>query len=142
MGRSAGACALVARVQGIAKPLEVHAHATASRAANLSFDDAPPAKGAPAGTRRLVAVVADIYGNPVPDSPVTFTARSGTVSPARAVTDAHGRVTLAWRPSGTVSEQRLQGAVRGTDVAGAYTLTVGGRVADAPVAAKAKRGAR
>ena len=30
----------------------------------------------------------DVYGNPVPDAPVMFTSRTGSVTPARAVTDA------------------------------------------------------
>ena len=122
MGRVAGEYTVAAHTQGIKKLIKLSARATAARAANLSFDDAPPAKGATSKTRKLAAIVTDVYGNPVADSPVAFTVKAGTVSPSRAVTDAKGRVMLSWTLSSTPGEQTLKGSVRGTDVTGAYVV--------------------
>ena len=120
MGRVAGDYTLAAHIDGVKKLVKVTAKATAAKAANLSFDDAPAGKGTPARTRKLIAIVTDIYGNPVAESPVTFTAKSGAVRPGRAVTDAKGRVALSWTMSTAPGEQTLKGSVRGTDVTGAY----------------------
>ena len=120
LGHSAGEQRLAARVDGIAAPLRVIAHASAAPAANLSFDDAPSAAGKQKGMKRLVALVADVYGNPVAEAPVSFVTKSGTVTPSRAVTDAHGQVLVTWKAAGKADEQRLSGMVRGTRVSGAY----------------------
>jgi Bacterial Ig-like domain (group 1)/Bacterial Ig-like domain (group 2) len=124
MGRSAGDYALAAHVDGIKKPLKLSAHATPARPANLSFDDAPPVKNARPHTKRLVALVTDIFGNPVADTPVTFSVKSGAVTPTRAVTDARGRVALSWMMGTSTSEQILKGSVRGSDVTGAYVAQI------------------
>src|SRR6185437_7179335 len=112
MGNAAGDYTLAAHVDGLKKLLKVSAHATAAAPANLSFDDAPAGKSV-RGTRRLVALVTDIYGNPVAEAPVTFNVKSGAVSPTRAVTDAHGHVMLRWMVGAGSSEQTLKGTVRG-----------------------------
>jgi hypothetical protein len=128
LGHSAGEYALAVHVDGIKKLLKVSARATPAKAANLSFDDVPsPAsdKSTRAKTRRLAAVVTDIYGNPVPDAPVTFAVKSGAVTPARAVTDAKGRVSLRWLLGTKPGEQTLTGVVRASDVRGAYVTQVG-----------------
>jgi hypothetical protein len=93
--------------------------------ANLSFDDASPTssdKRAHAKGKHLFALVTDVYGNPVPDVKVNFSARSGTVTPARAATDARGRATVTWVPGAKTGEQRLVGVVRSTDVKGEYSM--------------------
>ena len=137
MGHSAGDYTLAARVEGVKKALKVTARGTPASPANLTFDDVPPPKGAavaksgaakkgvpakPArpGPRHLVALVTDIYGNPVADTPVTFSAGAGAVTPARAVTDARGRVAVQWTMGPSPADLRLRGTVRGTDVTGAY----------------------
>ena len=120
MGRIAGDYTLAARMTGLKKPLRVSAHAASARPANMSFVEAPPAKGARAHTKRFVAEVTDIYGNAVADIPVSFSVKSGSVSPTRAVTDAHGRASLSWTMSESTTEQTLKGFVRGTDVTGVY----------------------
>jgi hypothetical protein len=132
LGRSAGEHTLAVHVDGIKKLLKLTAHATPGAAANLSFEDAPPDKTARTRAKRLFAVVTDEYGNPVPEAPVTFASKSGTVAPARAVTDAKGRVALRWTPGASVTEQTLSGTVRSTSVKGAYVLTQ----ADKPAASK------
>lgn len=129
MGRSAGDHALAAHVDGLKKLLKVSARATPAAAANLSFDDAPPSPTSASNTtrprtKRLYALVTDIYGNPVAEAPVTLSVKSGAVTPARAVTDSKGRVTLSWMMGASTSEQTLRGTVRGTDVNGAYVTQV------------------
>jgi hypothetical protein len=125
MGRTAGEHALAARVTGLKKPFKVSAYAAAGQPANLAFDDAPPVKNARPHSRHLIALVTDIYGNPVADTPVSFSVKSGVVTPTRAVTDARGRVALSWMMGTSTSELTLKGAVRGTDVTGAYVAQNG-----------------
>src|SRR5207302_4486422 len=96
--------------------------ASPAAAANLSFEEAPPLKNARPHTKRLVALVTDIYGNTVADAPVTFSVKSGAVNPNRAVTDARGRVALNWMMGSSATEQTLKGVVRGTNVTSAYVV--------------------
>lgn len=124
MSRAANTHTLALHVTGLKKLPKVTAHATPAKAANLSFDDEPQST-ARARSKRLLALVTDIYGNPVPDAPVTFSVKTGTVTPARAITDATGRVAVRWTMSAATGEQTLRGTVRGTDVRGAYVTQVG-----------------
>jgi hypothetical protein len=129
VGRSAGDYTLAVHVDGIKQLLKLTARAKPAAPANLSFDDAlpPPAgssKTTRARTRRLYAIVTDVYGNPVAEAPVNFSVKAGAITPARAVTDAKGRVALNWMMAASASEQTLRGSVRGTDVTGAYVTQV------------------
>lgn len=129
MGRLAGAHALTVHVAGVTPLLKVAALTVPGKPANLSFDDAlspgPHAKPKDR-SRHLVAMVTDLYGNPVPDAMVSFSSRSGTVTPARAVSDTRGRAALSWIPGTKPGEHTLTGAVRATDVTGQYTTDVSG----------------
>jgi hypothetical protein len=128
MGRVAGEHSLAVRVEGVKKLLKLAAQTVPAAPANLSFDDAPaPEKHGKTKDRshHLYAVVTDLYGNPVPDVKVGFTTKSGTVTPARAVSDTRGRAALTWTPGTRAGEQTLVGAVRSTDVKGSYTTEVG-----------------
>ncbi|HVS61763.1 MAG TPA: Ig-like domain-containing protein [Gemmatimonadaceae bacterium] len=126
MGHSAGDYTLAVHVEGVKKLLKVAAHATPAAAANLAFDDAPREKHSrESAKRKLFAVVTDVYGNPVPDARVNFKVKSGTVTPARVVSDAKGRAALTWKLGSTPGEQTLTGVVRGTDVTGEYVTQVG-----------------
>jgi hypothetical protein len=127
MGRSAGDQALAVHVEGIKKLLKLAAHVSPAAAANLAFDDAPaPRKSRESAKRKsLLALVTDVYGNPVPDAKVSFSTKSGTVTPARAVSDAKGRAAIVWKIGGKPGEQRLVGSVKGTDVTGEYVLDLG-----------------
>ena len=146
LGRSAGSHTLGVRLNGLLEPLRVVALAQPGAPANLEFDDV---RGSPvrAGTRKLVAMVTDLYGNPVPNAKLTLTAKGGRVSPSRAVSDGRGAVPLTWTPG---SGAALSGAIAGTDVRETYALHVGPVVqqAGAPVEpsapgkVKAKLGAR
>jgi hypothetical protein len=128
MGRSAGEYTLAVRTDGVKKLLKVTARATPAAAANLAFDDAPGEKRSRDWARkRLYALVTDVYGNPVPDARVNFSVKSGTVTPARAVSDARGRAALTWKVGSRPGEQTLKGVVRGTDVTGEYVVQVGPR---------------
>jgi hypothetical protein len=121
LGRSAGDHALGLHLDGVKKTPRVTARALPAAPANLSFDDAdteirtPRARG-----KSLVALVTDAFGNPVPDARVSFSTRSGTVSPGRAVSDARGRVRLTWTPATTTGARSVTGAVTGTDVRGSF----------------------
>jgi hypothetical protein len=138
MGHSAGDFTLAVHVDGVKKLLKVTARATPAAAANLAFDDAPREKRVRESARqkRLFAVVTDVYGNPVPDARVNFKVKSGTVTPARVVSDAKGRAALTWKLGSTPGEQTLTGVVRGTDVTGEYVTQVGGAVRE-PLAKQA-----
>jgi Bacterial Ig-like domain (group 1)/Bacterial Ig-like domain (group 2) len=123
LGRAAGEHSMGVHLDGVEKLLKLTAMATPAAPANLSFDDAPgESKIAHGKPKHLVALVTDAYGNPVPDARVSFTTRSGSVAPSRAVTDAHGRVKVAWTRGSQAGEQVLTGSVHGTDVRGSFTV--------------------
>jgi hypothetical protein len=111
------------RVDGIEHRIDVAASATPASAANLAL-----ASEAMSGTTGrslgapIVATVTDSYGNPVADAPVVFSAKSGSTSPVRIVTDSHGRAQTRWTLGRTAGEQALVAVVKGHDVRG--TLTV------------------
>ena len=138
MGHSAGDYSLAVAHDGLKKLLKIAARATPAAAANLAFDDMPGEKRSKesAKQKKLFALVTDVYGNPVPDARVNFSTKSGTVTPARAVSDARGRAALTWRLGSKPGEQKLTGLVRGSDVTGEYVTQVGGRgaVAKTPAA--------
>ncbi|HEY3114459.1 MAG TPA: Ig-like domain-containing protein [Gemmatimonadaceae bacterium] len=129
MGHSAGAYSLAVHVDGVKKLLKVSALATPAAAANLAFDDVPGEKRSREAvkSKRLYALVTDVYGNPVPDARVNFSVKSGTVSPTRAVSDSRGRAALTWKLGSRPGEQVLKGVVRGTDVRGEYVIQIGPR---------------
>jgi hypothetical protein len=139
LGRSMGEQTLAVRVAGIPKPLRVTARAVPGAAANVAFDDADGAKGA----HKLVALVTDEYGNPVPNARLRLSASSGSVSPERAVSDAQGRVTVTWRPGSRGGEQTLTarvvgGVAKGEFVTQAATALPAARSAPAKPAPTAK----
>lgn len=139
MGHAAGRYTLAAHVDGIKQLLKVGARAVPAKAANLSFDDVPSNdKSARGKTRRLTALVTDIYGNPISDAAVAFSSKSGMVTPARAVTDAKGRVSLRWTLGAKAGEQTLTGMVRASDVKGAYVTQAATKAEPAIKQASAK----
>lgn len=122
MGRAAGRLTLAIHVDGVTRLVAVHARAMPARPANLTFDDAPPSH-ASRGVRRLVALVTDAYGNPVAEVPLHFTTHTGSLSPSRGVTDARGRVALAWSVGNRTGDLTLSGSVTaGHDVNATYTV--------------------
>ena len=141
LGRVAGAQQLSARTAGLARPLRLTATARPGAAANLSFDDAPGGS-ATRGARRLVLLVADEHGNPVPDARVQLSAPAGRVAPARAVSDAAGRVKLQWTPGAAGGEQRVTARVIGADARGVHVATVPAAKAAPPKSPAAKAASR
>jgi hypothetical protein len=134
LGRTPGAHAMAVRVEGIRSPLALAARAEPSAPANLAFEHAPEeGRAGRALPSAITAVVTDVYGNPVGDAAVSFAAHGGTVSPARAVSDARGRVQVRWTLGAKEGEQVLTGSVRGTDVRS--TLAVQAVVPPAPAKA-------
>ncbi|MGH7652298.1 MAG: Ig-like domain-containing protein [Gemmatimonadaceae bacterium] len=127
MGHSAGDYTLAVHADGVKRLIKLSARAVPAAAANLAFDDAPgePRTRETAKRKKLLAVVTDVYGNPVPDVRVNFAVKSGIVTPARAVSDANGRAALTWKLGLKAGEQTLTGTVRGTDVTGEYVTQVG-----------------
>jgi Bacterial Ig-like domain (group 1) len=127
MGHQAGDYSLAVHTDGVKALLKLAARATPAAPANLAFDDAPGESRSRDSLKRkkLLAVVTDVYGNPVPDARVNFSVKSGTVSPARAVSDANGRAAVTWKLGSKQGEQTLTGSVRGTDVTGEYVTQVG-----------------
>ena len=116
LGRAPGAHRLAVRARGVERALEVAATATVGPAANVAFADAP-ATGTVgrqlAGA--LVVQVTDEFGNPVGDATVSFSAKSGRVSPTRVVTDAKGEAKTRWVLGTKSGEQSLVVTVRGTE---------------------------
>ncbi|HZI40064.1 MAG TPA: Ig-like domain-containing protein [Gemmatimonadaceae bacterium] len=123
LGHAAGDHALAVHLDGMKKLLKLTAVARPAAAANLSFDDAPgEAKGTHAKSKHLIALVTDAYGNPVPDARLSFSTRSGSVTPARAVSDTKGRVKISWTLGTKPGDQSLSGAVQGTDVRESFVV--------------------
>jgi hypothetical protein len=142
MGHSAGDYTLGVHSEGVKKLLKVLAHASPAAPANLAFDDMPGDKRTRDSSKgkKLFALVTDVYGNPVPEVRVNFSAKSGTVTPGRAVSDARGRAALTWKLGFKPGEQTLVGVVRGSDVKGEYVTQVGGpQPAAKPAQPKAAR---
>ena len=140
MGRTAGPQTLVVRVDSGVPPLRLSARALPAAPANLSFHE-PPVEGVIARPlpTKVVAVVTDVYGNPVPDAVVSFVTRSGGVAPGRAATDTTGRVRVTWTLGAQPGEQSLLGIVRGSDVESKLVLQAVARAAQ-PVQAGAPKG--
>ncbi|HEX7981654.1 MAG TPA: Ig-like domain-containing protein [Gemmatimonadaceae bacterium] len=127
LGRAAGSQTLGVHLDELKESLHVVALAQPGAAANLVFDEV---RGAPASAskRKLVATVTDLYGNPVPNAKLGLTAKGGHVSPARAVSDGRGTVSLTWTPG---SGAALSGAIAGTDVRETYALHAGATIQQA-----------
>ncbi len=121
LGRTAGVHRMTARVAGIERPLEISARARPAAPANLAFVEPKPGT-ANRAVQSLDADLTDAYGNPVADQPVVFSTRSGSVSPARVMTDARGRAHTRWTPGSKVGDRSLSAAVKGTEARATFVL--------------------
>ena len=126
LGHSAGDHALAVHLDGLKKLLKITASARPAAPANVSFDDAAGERSSRAKGKHLVALVTDAYGNPVPDVRLSFSTRSGSVTPNHAVSDAKGRVKVSWAVGTRPGDQSLVGSVPGTDVRGSFTVPAAG----------------
>lgn len=129
LGRFAGRQRMRARVDSVATVVEVTAIARPRAAANVAFLAAPPTGTVGRTLKNPVRVqVTDVYGNPVSDVLVVFTARSGRVAPARVMTDEHGVASTRWTLGRKPGEQTLAVSVRKTEAKGELVVqAVGGR---------------
>ena len=114
LGSAAGGQKLVARVDGVEKPLEVTATATVGRVAKSAFGGAPTAATPGKALVPAPAVtVTDAYDNPIAAVTVTFTASAGLVSPKTVKTDATGRAVTKWTLGPKTTAQTLTAVVKG-----------------------------
>jgi hypothetical protein len=121
LGHSTGAQHLKARVEGVDRPLEITARARAAAPANLAFVTPKPGTATRA-VQSLDVDLSDAYGNPVADQPVVFTTKFGSVSPARVMTDAHGRAHTRWTPASREGRRTLVAAVKGSEARATFVL--------------------
>jgi hypothetical protein len=135
LGRTAGLQRMTARVEGVARPVEISARARAAGPANLTFVTPKPGT-ANRAIQSLDVDLTDAYGNPVSDQPVVFSSKFGSVSPSRVMTDGHGRAHTRWTPGTKVGQRTLLAAVKGTDARASFVLEA--PVAAAPVKAPPK----
>jgi hypothetical protein len=112
---------LKARVDGIERPVEIVARAKAAGPANLAFV-APKPGTASRAVQSLDVDLTDAYGNPVADQPVVFSTKFGSVSPARVMTDSHGRAHTRWTPASKDGKRTLVAAVKGSDARATFVL--------------------
>jgi hypothetical protein len=116
LGRQAGAQALELKV-GDGTAVRVSARGRPLEPANIAPAGAP--RSAPAGralARPVVFTVTDAYGNPIPDVQVVFATASGSVTPARVMTDPGGRAATRWTLGAQAGDHALTATVRGTTV--------------------------
>jgi adhesin/invasin len=137
LGHTAGVQHLKARVDGIERPVEIVARTKAARPANLAFV-APKPGTANRAVQSLDVDLTDAYGNPVADQPVVFSTKSGSVSPARVMTDTRGRAHTRWTPGVKTGKRTLVAAVKGSDARTTFVLEAPETAAPEKVAAAAK----
>jgi hypothetical protein len=71
----------------------------------------------------LVVQVTDAYGNPLAGQTVIFKATSGSIAPARGLTDADGRTSIRWTLGAKSKRPELAATVAGTRVSRVLSLT-------------------
>jgi hypothetical protein len=124
LGRPAGLQRMVVRLAGDTVETEVTALARPGKPAKLAFVSPPetarPGRPLP---KPLVVQVTDAYGNPLGGQTVVFKPSSGSVTPARGLTDADGRATVRWTPGPKSKKPELAGAVAGSDVTRTLVLS-------------------
>jgi hypothetical protein len=118
LGRGMGPYTLSARVTGTdhAAPAVVTAKADPGEPETLTLDASSARGKTRALERSIVAIVKDVYGNPISDAALRFTTTTGAVSPASVVSDAKGRAKVTWRLSPKAIEQLLTASVHGSDL--------------------------
>lgn len=123
LGRSAGLQRMSARLPGDTVETEITALARPGKPAKLVFVSPPetarPGRPLP---KPLVVQVADAYGNPLGGQTVVFKPSSGSVTPARGLTDTDGRTSVRWTPGARSKKPELTGAVAATGVSRTLVL--------------------
>jgi hypothetical protein len=118
LGRNVGSFTLSARVTGAdhSAPVVVTAKAKPGVPETLTLDASSTKGKTHTRERAVVAIVKDVYGNPIPDAALRFTTNAGIVSPSSAVSDAKGRATVTWTLSTSASGHLLTASLRGSDL--------------------------
>jgi Bacterial Ig-like domain (group 1) len=116
LGRPAGLQRMTIRLAGEdSTQAEATALARPGKAAKLTFVSPPDkAKAGRTLPKPLVLLVTDAYGNPLAAQTVVFKPSSGTVTPARGLTDAEGRTKVKWTLGPKAKKPELTGTVAGT----------------------------
>jgi hypothetical protein len=124
LGRPAGLQRMLVRLPGDTSETEVAALARPGKPAKVAFVSPPQtARSGRTLPKPIVVQVTDAYGNPLGGQTVVFTPSSGSVSPARGLTDADGRAEVRWTIGPKSKKPELVGAVAGAAVKGKLTLT-------------------
>lgn len=123
LGRAAGPQRMAIRLEGAPSSLDLTARARSRDAAKLEFLPFHAALGSGRSLQKsLLVAVTDEFGNPVAGRTVRFKSASGTVTPARAVTDAHGQAPVRWTPARASGKRTLIAEVPGTEAKATLTL--------------------
>ncbi|HEU4526175.1 MAG TPA: Ig-like domain-containing protein [Gemmatimonadales bacterium] len=124
LGRAAGLQRLTVRLQADTGETELTAVARPGKPVKLAFVSPPEtARSGRALPKPLVVQVTDSHGNPVPGRTIVFKAGSGTVAPARGLTDADGRTSVRWTLGPKAKQPELAAKVAGTVISRTLTLT-------------------
>lgn len=124
LGRMAGLQRMTVRLAGDTAGTEVTAVARAGKPARLVFVH-PPESGVSgrALPKPITVRVTDADGNPVAGQTILFKAASGSVEPARGLTDADGRAGVRWTLGPKSKRPSLEGTVAGTTVTRSLVLS-------------------
>jgi hypothetical protein len=123
LGHVAGLQRIMLRAEGVSAALELTARSRSGKPAKLEFlSPRPTAGSARTSAKSLVVQLADDYGNPIAEQAVRFHSAAGTVSPARAATDAQGQARVRWTPPRKAVKPTLVAEVPGSEARAIFTL--------------------
>jgi hypothetical protein len=124
LGRAAGLQRMAIRLAGDTAETEATALARPGKAAKVAFVS-PPGTAKPGRPlpKPLVVRVTDEYGNPLGGQTIVFKPSSGSVVPARGLTDADGRTTVRWTLGPKSRQPELAGTVAGSGVSRTLVLS-------------------
>jgi hypothetical protein len=124
LGRPAGLQRMAIRLAGDSAETEVTALARPGKPAKLAFVS-PPQSAKPGRPlpKPLIVLVTDAYGNPLGGQTVVFKPTSGSVTPARGLTDAEGRTQVRWTLGPKSKQPELASTVAGSEVTRTLVLS-------------------
>ena len=122
LGRAAGQQRMAVGLEGARSGLDLTARARSRDAARLEFLPFHASLGSGRSLQKsLLVAVTDEFGNPVAGRTVRFRSASGSVAPARAVTDAQGQARVRWTPARPSGKRTLIAEVPGTEARAVFT---------------------
>ena len=123
LGRTAGPQRMAVKLEGASSGVDLTARARSRDAAKVEFLPYHAALGAGRSVQKtLVVAVTDEFGNPVAERTVRFRSAGGTVTPAKAATDAQGQARVRWATARGSGKRSLTAEVPGTDLKATFTL--------------------